>query len=290
MTTTHFSYRPTTQGLGAEVDGLNLASALTDGEISELKQRLGEYGVLLIREQLLNERQQLAFIEQFGELQGHPVPNVAGPAPVDQPDERVFYLTNGLDGAPAKPKVKRAPGAAKTDETRHRRRSGWHSDLQYMPDPQVYSMLHSLEIPVTGGDTEWCDMAAAYLALPADEQNRLSCLFGLNQVHFLREQAPVRHPLVRVHPITGKRCLYLSPSITQAIDGMAPDESETLITSLTDHATQSQFCYRHQWQVHDTLIWDNRGTMHVRHPFDMNQRRVVRRTQTVGEPIVAAVA
>jgi alpha-ketoglutarate-dependent taurine dioxygenase len=113
-------------------------------------------------------------------------------------------------------------------------------------------------------------------------------LRSLNQASFLQDQAPAEHPVVRIHPLTGRKCLYVSPALTQRIAGMADDESEALIVELAKHATQPEFCYRHKWQISDTLIWDNRGTMHTRHAFDQSKRRVVRRTQTVGEPIVAA--
>jgi alpha-ketoglutarate-dependent taurine dioxygenase len=150
-------------------------------------------------------------------------------------------------------------------------------------EPQVYSLLFAVEIPDEGGETEYCNLTAAYEALDPELKRQLA---PLRAVHaFVRRIPPVVHPVVRTHPISGRKALFVSPGLTRSIEGMDEAESKVLLARLFEHSTEERFCWKHRWQVGDALMWDNRCTMHRRHRFDTTQRRIVRRTQTIGEPV-----
>lgn len=288
-----FELVPTGQGTGLEVRGISLHTPPPPEAVELLKQSLAEEGVLVFRNQEgLSEEQQLAFTRAFGETQGHPVPGVGGLNPTADSSPEVFYLTHGVDGHDA-------ADAAEAERVRNRERArgerpkggigegelNWHTDLQYMPEPQVYSLLYGVEVPDEGGETEWCNLTRAYEALSEAMKVKL---IGLKAVHwFTRRIPPVSHPVVRVHPMTQKKTLYVSPGLSRLIEGWDDDEGKALIRELSEHETQPQFCYVHSWQPHDALMWDNRCTLHRRRGFDTTQRRIVRRTQTVGEPVIA---
>lgn len=183
----------------------------------------------------------------------------------------------------------------------------WHSDNSYVERPPAGSMLYALEVPINGGgDTSFCNQYMAYDTLPDDLKQAIE---GKSQVQdnsrnsagVLRPSATLPttpeavegpiHPLVRLHPVSGKRALYLGrrrvwPS--NYIVGLPNEESEALLDRLWAHATQAHFVWTHQWRVGDVLLWDNRCVMHHRTPIDSTQRRVMHRTQIKGEPVIAA--
>ena len=277
-----------------EVHAFDLRQPIAEATIVALKMLLAEQGVLVFRSQNdLTEQQQIAFTHVFGETQGHPLPGIGGVNPDSNASDQVFYLTNAVDGYVTKgaghQKHRRQPTGIKEKNPSISPGDGelaWHSDLQYMPEPQVYSVLYAIEVPKEGGDTEWCNMSAAYAAL--DEATKQT-IDGLRSVNWLtRRLAPVTHPVVRLHPLTGAPALYASPGLSRYIEGWDEREGRELIEKLAAHATRPEFCYRHTWQSGDVIMWDNRVTMHRRHSFDLAQRRIVRRTQTIGEAVVAA--
>jgi alpha-ketoglutarate-dependent 2,4-dichlorophenoxyacetate dioxygenase len=179
----------------------------------------------------------------------------------------------------------------------------WHSDSSFKVVPARYSLLHALTLPDQGGETEFADMRAAWDAL--DDETRGQCerlvcehsqMFSRQQVGFfdLSEEerarfAPVRQCLVRTHPVTGRRSLYLS-SHAGAIVGWPVPEARAFLRDLVEHATQREFVYRHHWQVGDLVIWDNRQTMHRQRPFPADQARDMRRTTVAGDGPTAAQA
>ena len=295
-TTSTLQFQPTGQGTGLTLSGLNLRQPLSPAAVSAIKGRLAEDGVLVLRGQTaLSEDEQLAFTRAFGKTQGHPLPGLGGLNPEDSASDQVFYLTNAVEGhnphgADARERQRNSrredPGGKGHPISPGNGELSWHSDLQYMPEPQVYSVLYGIEIPTVGGQTEWCNMAQAYDALDDALKARIA---PLRAVHWLtRRIPPVTHPVVRVHPLSGRRALYVSPGLTRHIDGMDEDESAALLAQLHAHATSSRFCYVHAWEPGDVVMWDNRITMHRRRGFDLAARRIVRRTQTVGEAVVAA--
>ena len=176
----------------------------------------------------------------------------------------------------------------------------WHSDSSFRDVPSTGSILHGIELPPTGGDTLFCDLYAAYEAL---EESTKKDLAGRQVEHshdylLTRSQAlsarmdkgeyaqlpPVQHPLVRVHPVTGRRSLYLSPHTMAGVVGMDDLQGRKLLDELIAHATQDKFVYRHQWQAHDIIMWDNRCTMHAVMPYDsVNHRRVLHRVTIAGD-------
>ncbi|MBT4486747.1 MAG: TauD/TfdA family dioxygenase [Rhodospirillaceae bacterium] len=289
-------FRPTGQGTGAHVRGLNLREPVPEDVIVMLKAELATQGVLVVRGQAdLTEAEQIAFTASLGQTQGHPLPGIGGANPLDNASDLVFYLTNAIDGSEAKsPSDQRHEKHHQAGDKREKNPSinpgggelAWHSDLQYMPEPQVYSVLYGIEIPASGGETEWCNMTLAYAALDEESKREIE---GLRSVNWLsRKLEPACHPVVRIHPATGARALYVSPGLSRYIEGWDEAEGRALIGRLAEHATQPAFCYRHQWQPGDVTMWDNRVTMHRRHGFDLAERRIVRRTQTVGEAVIAA--
>ncbi|MGE0560133.1 MAG: TauD/TfdA dioxygenase family protein, partial [Burkholderiales bacterium] len=175
----------------------------------------------------------------------------------------------------------------------------WHSDLSYKPLPALVTLLYGIECPPLGADTQFADMCAAWDALPAEKQLRLR---GLRAVHdrnyrysalypgrppLTAEQVskvpPVEHPLVRVHPVTGRSALFVAKDVVSHITGMSEAESRALIDELEEFATRPQFVYSHQWQPGDVVVWDNRCTLHRATPYDPQYRRTLYRTQVKGE-------
>ena len=291
-----FCLVPTGQGTGMRVRGISLRDALSDNLVTTLKSELAVQGVLIFSgNNDLTEAEQLRFTRAFGQTCGHPLPGIGGKNPVQDSNQQVFYLTNALDGGDdkagrelKKPDVESHSykREGNTSISRNDGELAWHSDLQYMPEPQVYSVLYGLEIPRQGGETEWCNMTLAYAALDDTTKREIE---GLQSINWLsRKIAPVTHPVVRLHPLTGERALYVSPGLSRYIVGWDEDKGRQLIRKLTDHATRPEFCYCHSWTPGDVIMWDNRVTMHRRKGFDLSERRVVRRTQTVGEVVIAA--
>lgn len=285
-------FTPTGEGLGLEVRGLSLSGEPTEDVVTLLKLKLAESGVLIFRDQEVSEQEQLRFTRCFGETQGHPILGVGGSNPNPDADPEVFYLTNAVEGyqyenADEKEKKKNRGEMApsKSHPERERGELGWHTDLQYMPEPQVYSLLFGIETPKEGAETEWANLTAAYDALSDEMKEKLA---PLGVIHWYSRRIPqVTHPAVRTHPITGRKALYISPGLSRLIEGWGEEESKALIREISEHSTQRQFTYVHKWKPGDALMWDNRCTLHRRHGFDIKQRRIVRRTQTVGEPVVA---
>ncbi len=258
--------------MGLEVQNVDLADKPSDEVVDLYKEKLAENGVLVFRNQQISEEQQIAFTRAFGETTGHPVPGVGGGSVADEYGKDIFYLVNDPEKENEVTKRDRGDGTL-----------GWHTDLEYMPEPQVYSVLYGVEIPSKGGQTEWCDLTAAYEGLDEETKARVQ---SWQVVRWYSRRIPqVSHPAVRRHPITGKKNLYVSPSLCRYIEGMEQVESKEMILDIVRHATQPKFCYVHTWREGDVLVWDNRCTLHRRHGFDVQERRVVRRSQTVGEPV-----
>jgi alpha-ketoglutarate-dependent 2,4-dichlorophenoxyacetate dioxygenase len=171
----------------------------------------------------------------------------------------------------------------------------WHSDSSFRPIPAKYSLLSGRVIPSWGANTEFADMRAAYDALDARTKAEIKDLICEHSLRYSREAigmvdltaeeiaafAPVRQRLVRVHPVTGRKSLFLS-SHAGAIEGWTVPEARMFLRDLTEHATQREFVYSHPWKVHDLVMWDNRCTMHRARRFDRQEIRDVRRTTLAG--------
>lgn len=276
-----------TSCMGARVLGVDLSTLPDDATYRAIERALLEHRVLVFPRQHITPRQHQAFSEWFGPLQGHVVSrfNLAE-AP------HVHVLSNAVRNG-------RKIGADRAGRF-------WHSDLSYLREPSLCTLLLAIEVPPEGGDTLFADMCAAFDALPEARQRWFE---GQVAVHdyayhyatFLAHREPltenekartppVKHPAVRTHPATGRRCLYVSEGLTSHFEGMDVEESRGIIAELMRFATQPKFVYRHQWQQGDLVMWDNRATMHQATPFDEERFvRLMYRTTVLGDsPFLAA--
>jgi taurine dioxygenase len=273
---------------GAEVLGVDATRDLDAETIAGLKAAIDRHLVIVLRGQALTPAELVRFTACFGEVSPS-VPN-AYLLP-GQPE--VTVLSNILD------EQGRNIGLADAGPF-------WHTDGLYYAEPHAYTLLHALEIPMTGGqplgDTQFVSAADAYDALDETTRRRVA---GLRAVHNVaqryagdrmqgstrppltaeqRARNPDRsHPVVRTHPRTGRKCLYVDETYTERIEGLAPEESQTLLAELLRHTVQPRFHHRHKWRVGDLVVWDNCAVLH-KSTFDyaLPQRRLLHRTTVQG--------
>jgi len=263
--------------LAREVIGLRLWERLDDATIAELRALYARYGVLVFRRQALSEAELSGFCALLGPLERTVRSDWASPAVPE-----VTVLSNLKDG------LGRAIGGLGDGELQ------WHSDQSYMVKPATGAALYALELPPEGGETFWVDLRAAYAGLPRqlrakiagkrgvfDYTKRLAG-YGREADQQISEEArrqtpPVTHALVRAHPETGERSLYLDSTTTIGIDYMDTPSGLALLDEVYEAATSDEFVYAHQWQVGDLVVWDNGFTMHRRTPFDPGARRLMKR-------------
>jgi len=275
--------KPLNAAVGAEISGVNLAQ-LSDAEFAPIEQAWNRYSALLIRDQTLTDDDLLSFSRRFGELDPPPNQEHGRQSPEGYPD--IYVVSNVLDekGAPI--------GALGAGE------AVWHTDMSYLATPPDASMLYSLEVPPTGGDTWVLGMQAAWSTLPEALKakvrgRRIKHDGTYNSGGYLRRgvtptddphKAPgAWHPAVISHPATGAPSLYLGRRRNSYVEGLSPAESDTLLDALWAHIDGPDLRYQHRWRVGDLLLWDNRSTMHRRDPFDNATRRVMHRTQIMGK-------
>src|SRR5687768_13051511 len=279
----------------AEVDGMDLTRPLSDADVAAIHAGMDAYAVLVFHDQKLDDDHQLAFTRSLGEIEQAIGTSLRAPEELRLPT--TFADVSNLD---------QHDRTFARDDRRRLFGLGnrlWHSDSSFKVIPAKYSLLHACSIPSKGGNTEFADMRAAYDAL--DEETRaevegLTCehsqIFSRQQLGFTdftdeeRERfKPVRQCLVRTHPVTGRRSLYLS-SHAGGIVGWPVPEARAFLRDLVEHATQRQFVYAHKWRVGDLVMWDNRATMHRARPFPAHEPRDMRRTTLVGDGPTAAQA
>ena len=265
--------------LGAEISGIDLSQPIAAERFAEIRAAWLAHLVIRIRGQKLSDPQLLAFSSHFGELDP-PGPNPLGrPFLPDHPQMNVISNIK-VDGVPI--------GGLGDGE------AIWHADMTYVERPPMAAILHALELPPTGGDTYWANMVLAYEELPLELKQQVENREAIhdatyNSAGIMRKgyadvtdprAAPgARHPLVRTHPETGRRSLFLGRRRNSYILGLNLEESENLLDALWAHATQPRFTFRQQWRVGDVVIWDNRCTLHRRDAFDPAARRLLHRTQ-----------
>ena len=259
---------PTGGALGAEIKGLDLAQPLPPNVAQRVHRALLEHCVIFFRNQKISEGDQVDFTRYFGT----PVEHVR--KQLDRPIKEIFIVSNvEKDGKPI--------GALGNNDI------GFHSDLSYLRQPGTISTLYAVELPRTGGATQWCNCYAAYEALDDELKAPLK---GIRAVHRHSAESqnppePVDHPVVCTHPETGRKSLYVGPHLTRYIVGFSESESRKLLDSLFDHASQPHFVWTHNWQLGDLVVWDNRCTMHRRPPFPSTERRLMKRTQVFNDTI-----
>jgi taurine dioxygenase len=269
--------RPLHPTLAQEVIGLRLWEPLDGTAIEALRALFAQYGVLVFRRQALNERELADFCALFGPLERTVRSDWASPAVPE-----VTVLSNLKDGHG------RNIGGLGDGELQ------WHSDQSYMVTPATGAALYALELPPEGGETFWVDLRAAYAGLPRPLRAKISgkrgifdytkrlAGYGRESDQQISEEAkrltpPVTHALVRAHPETGDRSLYLDSTTTVGIDYMDTATGLALLDEVYAAATRDEFVYAHHWQVGDLVLWDNGFTMHRRTPFDPGARRLMKR-------------
>jgi alpha-ketoglutarate-dependent taurine dioxygenase len=271
---------PTGAALGAEIRGVDLAQPLDAATFAAIEEAYGIHGVIFMRDQKMSPAQQVAFTRRFGEIEF----NVFGERWSVPGSPEIVVLSNITDNG-------RPTGIRRAGEN-------WHSDMCYTARPPRGTMLYALEVPtlfdLTLGDTEFASTAAAWEALPEAIRRRLDGRratfdFRGRKRSFPPTQAeidrypPVRHPIVRTHPQTGRKCLYVMRDDCTGIDGLEADDAEALIAALADHIVKPAFVYRHTWRPGDLLMWDNCLVQHrAIQDYDMPQRRLMHRTTMGG--------
>ena len=273
--------QPEESGFGAEVTGVDLARPLPPEILAEVKAAWAAHGVVSFPDQPLSLDELEAFTLQIGPF---------GVDPFIKP----------MPGRPNVLELRREP-----DEKAPNFGAGWHSDWSFQKEPPAATLLHSEVVPPVGGDTLFVDATRAYEALSPAFQQMLAPLKAIHSATrpygekglFAREtekrtmqiiSSPEAdktqvHPLVRTHPVTGRKALFVSPVYTLAVEGLAPEESDAILGFLFKHLTQPRFIYRHKWRPQMLLMWDNRCTMHFAEGGYDGHLRVMHRTTVAGD-------
>lgn len=272
--------RPLSEAIGAEILGMPPNAEVDDADFALIRQAWLDHCLILMRGMDMSPEQQIAFSRRFGPL------HIMTPLEYNLPGFPEIFLISNVKKDGKEVGLKRAGW-------------GWHSDGEDKQIPNAGSMLHAKIVPPEGGDTAIANMYRAYDHLPEDIRAKIEGKRGrfsraeLHHVHYpdmpalteeqRRDRPDVWHPLVREHPETGRKSLYIGRWCVE-IESMAPDEGKELIVWLTTYAVGPDFVYQHQWQVGDALLWDNRSTQHCAQPFDdATHERHMHRTTLEGE-------
>ena len=270
------------------VSGIDISRPINREDVAAIEAGMDRHAVLVFRDQAFTDEQQIAFTLNFGTLESYQTPgHIRKPE-----DHRLGPGIADFSNLDKHGKIMSAEDRVWFFKLGDRL---WHSDSSFRPIPAKYSLLSGRVIPSWGANTEFADMRAAYDALDARTKAEVEDLICEHSLRYSREAigmvdlteeelaafAPVRQHLVRVHPITGRKSLFLS-SHAGAIEGWTVPEARMFLRDLTEHATQREFVYSHAWKVHDLVMWDNRCTMHRARRFDRDEVRDVRRTTLAG--------
>jgi len=288
--------RPLHPVFAGEVGGVDCARPLDTETVAAIEAGMDRYAVLVFRDQTLSDDAQVAFTRHFGELESYQTPGHIRKSADARLATRGIADFSNLDKAGAiMPADDRVWFFKLADRL-------WHSDSSFRPIPAKYSLLSGRVIPSWGANTEFADMRAAYDALDERTKAEVEDLVCLHSLTYSREAIgftelaeeeraafrPVRQRLVRTHPVTGRKSLFLAAH-AGAIEGWTIPEARMFLRDLMEHATQREFVYSHEWRVGDLVMWDNRQTMHRARRFDdRNEVRDVRRTTLAGD--VATIA
>jgi taurine dioxygenase len=272
---------PTGGGTGAEVAAVDLRG-IGAGDFTAIRRAFLDHAVLLFRSQRLSDDDLIAFSRRFGDLDWAPVQENGRRYVEGKPE--IYVVSNVVENGVA-------IGSLGAGEAQ------WHTDMSYLADPPMASILYAIEVPSTGGNTGFCNMYAAYEALPEGLRRRIA---GLRIKHdgtynsggYLREGVTATddprtspgavHPLVCTHPESRRPCIYLGRRRNAYILDLPLAQSEALLDELWARATRPENTWQHAWRPGDLVLWDNRCTMHRRDPFDASSRRVMHRTQIKG--------
>jgi alpha-ketoglutarate-dependent taurine dioxygenase len=284
---TPFPVAPLSDVLGGEIVNVNLRELIRTITPQALWEALAEYGVLAFRDQRLTAGEFVEISRFLGELEFHVLDQYRMQ---DHPE--VYLISNIVENG--KPLGNPKEGF------------GWHTDLSYMKEPTAYTLLYGVEVPAEGADTLYCNTRMALAKLPTDLRTRIEHLEGLHSYVYMRignaayrannevqtglredqvARVPdVTHPVVRTHPIDGRRSLYLGGDCLAGFVGIEPEEATQLASTLFQFALRPEFRYAYKWQKNDVVIWDNRFTMHTATEYDRGRyRRLIWRTSVRGE-------
>lgn len=265
------STRQASGGFAGEVSGIDLGHG---GDFEQVHRAFLDHGVIVVRDQPLTPDVQIAFSGRFGPLMGRR-PSMSDKVLMPGHPE-ITILSN---------KKKNGEGVGIADAGRY-----WHSDLDFEEKPNLATIVHAVEIPPEGGDTLFADLELAYATLPDSLKRRLEGKRAAHtfakHYHEVMAQGSKRkpltpeqvaalsvtmHPIVRTHPDTGRKTLFVNPGHTTHVEGMEDSESQDILDVLFEHSLNPDHIYRHMWRVGDTVIWDNRRVMHNAEPYDMER-------------------
>ncbi len=269
-----FSVNPLTPTIGAVIEDIDLGQDLSDREIEAVRAALLEWKVIFFRDQDITRAQHIAFARRFGDLEIHPA------TPADQPDPEVLHIVH--------------------DEKSRGQENQWHSDVTWRPEPSLGSILRAVEVPAVGGDTLFCDMYAAYDGL-SEKMKGFICgleaehsfirVFGKRlaandpeKVKALATKYPTQiHPVVRTHPETGERGLYVNIAFVERIVGLSDKESRDVLEHLYAQARVPEYQCRFKWEKNSIAFWDNRACQHYAASDYFPQRRAMERVTVCGD-------
>jgi taurine dioxygenase len=267
----HFSVKPLGATIGAELHGISLADELSDAAVAEVRQALLDYKVIFFREQHLTAAQHVAFAQRFGELEVHPFI----PANAEHPELVRFEKSAELGGY----------------------ENFWHSDVSWRETPSMGAVLRAVRVPPSGGDTVFADMYAAYESLSDELRERVEGLravhdftraFGRNldaaSLAKMQAQYPaVEHPVVRTHPETGRKLLYVNGVFVRELVGVDPAEGAELLSMLYRYAAVLEFSCRFHWEPGSIAFWDNRAVQHYACSDYWPAVRIMERASIIGD-------
>ena len=283
---------PTGRALGAEIAGIDLSEEISAAQREFIVDAYTKHLVLLFRGQALSFSDLLRLREVFGPpgLSANQLLGLGRKSylPDEVPDD-ITIISNIVD-AEGKPL-----GSLGSDE------AYWHTDSSFTEKPISASLLHAIEVTEQGGETAFLNMYAAYADLLPDLAAKIDGKYvnhskvhnsaGVRRPEFAEVTDPskapgVQHPIVRTHPVTGRKCLYLGRRLNSYLVGLPLERSEALLDEIWAHTCQDKYVWEHKWKVGDLLVWDNRCTMHHRNAFAPNTRRLMHKSTSAGEAVV----
>ncbi|BBK30720.1 alpha-ketoglutarate-dependent 2,4-dichlorophenoxyacetate dioxygenase [Stella humosa] len=275
---------------GVEVVGIDIGEPIDEPTFARIRAAFEEHGLLLLRDQHLDDDIQVAFSERFGPLETTFSQNPAGGT--------LFARQSNLD-------IKTGETIPLEDARMVYQRANmlWHTDSSFKRVPSLCSLLSARLVPPEGGNTDFADMRAAYDALPDETKTRIEGQIAWHSIAHSRAQVcpdlltehqksveapPMKQQLVRANPVTGRKALFIGAHCSH-IDGWPEDEGRAFIRQLMETAIKPEFCYSHQWREGDIVVWDNRALLHKATPFDGRKyKRLMQRTTVAGDgPTVA---
>ena len=268
----HISVRPLSGTLGAEITGFDLSQPIDDRAFAEVREVFHQNLVIVMPRQEITPGQLVIFTEKFGPVEPHPLGS-----------------RRGLEDHPQVMVLENKPGKLGP------RNDYWHSDISFGEVPPLGSILYAIEITEGRADTMFCNMYDAYEDLSDGLRDMLEGMTAQHSAEKLVQEVPnrlsvdiappsVTHPVVRTHPGTGRKALYINPHYTMNFTGWTPEESQPLLDMLTARATRPENTFRHHWRVGDVLMWDNRCAMHYAvRDYDDTMPRYMYRTTAAGD-------